>query len=306
MTRNRVVLAMVVVLLVASVAAFSCAGEKGPQGPKGDKGDQGPAGADGADGLSAYQIWLDEGNSGTEAEFLDCLQGPPGADAVPGPNMIVAMGSVGSQGWVAQGYNIDSSENVWNEQAQAYFITLAGIDYHWGGFITIVTPNSHWVTACGVTDVNGQLYVSLLDANGQPIQGFFSFIVLQVTDDMAILTLIDLAIAALNELDFQTPYNQKTPGYRSRVTLEEYQTYLEAAHADILPLIGTMKISVIYPHIRVEGEWAYLTGKLALNGTVLLEYTDEFPDIWHKIDGTWYDVEENPMDPGYDPSELPQ
>jgi len=125
-------------------------------------------------------------------------------------------------------------------------------------------------------------------------------------DALAILRLIDLEIAALNELDFETVYNQKTPGYRSRVTLEEYQTFMETAYAQFIPLVGIMKVSVIDLDIRVEGEWAYMTGKLALNGTVLLEYTDEFPDIWHKIDGTWYDVEENPLDPGYDPSELPQ
>ena len=29
----------------------------------------------GADGLSAYQIWLDEGNTGTEQDFLDSLKG---------------------------------------------------------------------------------------------------------------------------------------------------------------------------------------------------------------------------------------
>lgn len=36
----------------------------------------------GADGLSAYEIWLQEGNVGTEQDFLDSLvgpQGPPGS-----------------------------------------------------------------------------------------------------------------------------------------------------------------------------------------------------------------------------------
>ncbi len=74
MTRNRVLLAtMVLVLEMASVAAFSCAGEQGPRGERGPAGPAGPAGADGADGLSAYQIWLGEGNTGTEADFLASL-----------------------------------------------------------------------------------------------------------------------------------------------------------------------------------------------------------------------------------------
>ena len=34
---------------------------------------------------SSYQIWLDSGNSGTEAEFLGSLQGEPGLPGPPGP-----------------------------------------------------------------------------------------------------------------------------------------------------------------------------------------------------------------------------
>ena len=62
------------------------AGPKGETGPKGDKGDRGdtgergPAGIDGLnghdgkDGKSAYQIWLDLGNSGSEQVFIDSLK----------------------------------------------------------------------------------------------------------------------------------------------------------------------------------------------------------------------------------------
>lgn len=76
-------------------------GEVGPRGEKGDKGDTGERGADGKDGRdgvngkdgingtngrdgidgkngqdgkSAYQIWLDLGNSGSEQEFINSLK----------------------------------------------------------------------------------------------------------------------------------------------------------------------------------------------------------------------------------------
>lgn len=70
-------------------------GDQGPQGetgPKGDKGDPGPAGRDGlngkdgaqgpkgdqgekgVDGKSAYQIWLELGNAGSEQVFIDSLK----------------------------------------------------------------------------------------------------------------------------------------------------------------------------------------------------------------------------------------
>lgn len=49
-------------------------------GPKGDQGDPGPAGKDGLnghdgkDGKSAYQTWLDLGNTGSEQDFIDSLK----------------------------------------------------------------------------------------------------------------------------------------------------------------------------------------------------------------------------------------
>lgn len=49
-------------------------GKDGAQGPKGDKGDPGPVGKDGLPGKSAYQIWLDLGNTGSEQDFIDSLK----------------------------------------------------------------------------------------------------------------------------------------------------------------------------------------------------------------------------------------
>ena len=42
------------------------------KGPKGDPGSQGPTGKD---GKSAYQVWLDAGNKGTETDFINSLKG---------------------------------------------------------------------------------------------------------------------------------------------------------------------------------------------------------------------------------------
>lgn len=40
----------------------------------------GPAGSEGQDGASAYEVWLELGNTGTEQDFVDSLQGAPGQD----------------------------------------------------------------------------------------------------------------------------------------------------------------------------------------------------------------------------------
>ena len=84
-------------------------GETGLTGPQGEQGIQGPAGADGADGvdgtngtngtdgvdgadgLSAYEIWIEEGNTGTEQDFLDSLAGAPGgvSSIIAGSNVTI-------------------------------------------------------------------------------------------------------------------------------------------------------------------------------------------------------------------------
>lgn len=58
-------------------------GQQGIQGPKGDKGDKGTTGSQGLQGLqgaqgpsgkSAYEIWLAQGNTGTEQDFLNSMK----------------------------------------------------------------------------------------------------------------------------------------------------------------------------------------------------------------------------------------
>ncbi len=57
-------------------------GAPGPQGP------QGPAGQNGTNGQSAYDIWLSQGNIGTEQDFLNSLVGPQGPTGLTGPQGI--------------------------------------------------------------------------------------------------------------------------------------------------------------------------------------------------------------------------
>ncbi len=60
------------------------------QGPQGNAG---PAGADGTDGASAYQLWLDAGNTGTQSDFLTALVGAEGPTGPEGPQ-----GAAGADG----------------------------------------------------------------------------------------------------------------------------------------------------------------------------------------------------------------
>ena len=57
------------------------AGQTGATGPQGTNG---PNGTNGNNGLSAYQIWINAGNTGTEAQFLTALRGATGAQGIQG------------------------------------------------------------------------------------------------------------------------------------------------------------------------------------------------------------------------------
>ncbi len=61
---------------------------------QGQQGDPGPAGADGTDGASAYQIWLDAGNTGTESDFLAALVGAEGPVGPEGPQGAAGAGGI--------------------------------------------------------------------------------------------------------------------------------------------------------------------------------------------------------------------
>ena len=77
-----------------TTSVLSGLGGVGPQGPAGADGQ------DGQDGLSAYEIWISQGNAGTEQDFLNSLegpQGPAGTNGVDGINGIDGTNGVDGQ-----------------------------------------------------------------------------------------------------------------------------------------------------------------------------------------------------------------
>ena len=65
-------------------------------GNNGSDGNNGADGEDGEDGKSAYEIWLDNGHTGTQSDFLNWLKGeddnPQGLDFYPLPDGMYAVG----------------------------------------------------------------------------------------------------------------------------------------------------------------------------------------------------------------------
>lgn len=85
---------------------------KGTKGEPGNDGRQGIDGRQGVDGKSAYQIWLDEGNTGTKTDFINSLkvtgpQGPAGIQGQKGSD-----GKSSYQSWKEKTTDTDKSEEA--------------------------------------------------------------------------------------------------------------------------------------------------------------------------------------------------
>ena len=89
----------------------------------GSVGPQGPAGADGQDGLSAYEIWLSQGNTGTEVDFLNGLTGASGNDGLDGTDGLSAY-----EIWLAQGNTGTEADFLTGITGPQGFAGINGID----------------------------------------------------------------------------------------------------------------------------------------------------------------------------------
>lgn len=134
----------IVVNVETSDTTIVLSNNQGPQGTQGVQGIQGIQGIQGEVGDSAYQVWLSEGNSGTESDFLADLvgeQGPQGIQGIQGvqgetgPQGI--QGIQGVQGDIGfPGFKYDSRRTLTNqylvgeiiEYNGEYFICLANND----------------------------------------------------------------------------------------------------------------------------------------------------------------------------------
>jgi hypothetical protein len=177
MTQSRVLVAILVgVLLIAGAFGYSCA----IQG----KATVSSLWVDGyGQVINSEGEWLGEPPEGLEgpagAQGEQGPQGPQGEQGLPGPNMIVAMGTVGHDGTIYQDYNIESV--LWNDTIQRYEITLT-FAYDNTEYVTVVTPQVFLnATGCASGSTPGdKLGVYIYNSAGTKIQTPFSFVVLQV------------------------------------------------------------------------------------------------------------------------------
>ena len=125
-----------------SPGASGAPGANGSSGSNGKPGTTGQTGATGADGIcspgltgpagqSAYQLWLDLGNTGTESDFIASLQGSAGPQGATGsqgsPGTFTAIANqnpasyTGNPLWLVNPTTIGFSQNN--------FTSIANLDY---------------------------------------------------------------------------------------------------------------------------------------------------------------------------------
>jgi hypothetical protein len=151
-------------------------GATGPQGVTGPQGLAGTNGTNGADGLSAYQLWINAGNTGTESQFLASLQGPTGAQGIQGATG--ATGATGSNGLSAYQLWINAGNTGTESQFLASLQGPTGAQGIQGATGATGSTGSNglsayqlWINA-GNTGTESQFLASLQGPTGaQGIQG---------------------------------------------------------------------------------------------------------------------------------------
>ena len=150
----------------ALYAKTSGSSTPGPQGPAGNDGVDG---TDGNDGLSAYEVWIGLGNTGTETDFINSLTGPqgpagndgidgatgpqgiqgpqglPGADGIDGVDGLDgAPGPAGTNGtngvsvnWLGSFATAPVSPSI----NDGYYNSTVGISYIWNGAWNIIAQD---------------------------------------------------------------------------------------------------------------------------------------------------------------------
>lgn len=137
-------------------------GADGADGAEGAFGTPGPDGAPGTSGKSAYQLWLDAGNTGTSDQFLESLKGLGGADGAEGASAYDLWILEGNTGTVNDFFDylagVDGSAG-----ASAYDLWIAA-----GNEGTVSDFLDSLVGATGATGAAGVCTVGETGASGAP------------------------------------------------------------------------------------------------------------------------------------------
>jgi len=125
-----------------------------------------------------WDLWVEKGDTGNQGiQGMQGEQGETGDQGEPGPNMIVAMGVIGTNGYVYEGYNVTSC--VWNDTVKGYLIDLTGITFDLYEYVVLAMPLGYGGATPDCTIFGGLLEVDFWYESSQSYnQASFYFVVL--------------------------------------------------------------------------------------------------------------------------------
>lgn len=135
-------------------------GETGPQGIPGETGETGKPGADGVNGKSAYDLAVDAGFTGTEAEWRESLKGDPGDVQLAADNVFTGKNTFKTDPVDKDGVPYETS----NHAAQTYE-SIAKVKETYDD----LKKNKVTDNLDGTVTINGTVY-SLFNNNISPIE----------------------------------------------------------------------------------------------------------------------------------------
>ena len=154
------------------------------------KGEAGVDGILGADGLSAYELWLSLGNTGDEQAFIDSLKGDPGEDGEPGEDIDLDWPDGTTLG--------DTLTWIWN--GTEWVGTITNTDNN-----TIVITSSAGSNAqvvCEDAEIDQISYAINIDPTGLTVSGLPNGVEYNIVGNIVYITgTVDIDVAA------QTTFN---------------------------------------------------------------------------------------------------
>ena len=128
-----------------------------------------------------------------------------------------------------------------------------------------------------------------------------------VADKYQVEGLVKQSLQYIVTADFRGLYESMSPNYRSNATYENFAFFFMAGTGRVFRDSAAEDWEITDISVRLDGDWAFASYTLREDGSVRLRTGSiGLEDLYRKIDGEWYDVAEDPRDPGYNDEDLPK